>query len=163
MDDAGFLGRGWRFPIRLLPAAKPGAGRSAATTTTMLEIEPQQPDRAPPKLLGLAWSEGADKIADSIWIILSTAPGERLMQPEFGCGIHELVFEPNLPQLLDLIADQVADALRRFEPRIDVVDVSVRDVDGAPNQLLIDVSYKILSNNQLYNLVYPFYLQEGAG
>ena len=68
-----------------------------------------------------------------------------------------------LPQLHDLIADQVSSALRRFEPRIDVVDVAVRAVDDTPNQLLIDVSYGILNNNQLYNLVYPFYLQEGAG
>lgn len=128
-----FLGRGWGFPI------KPGAdGR-------------------------LAFVEGDEKIRQSIWIILSTALGEREMRPEFGCGIHDLVFEANTAALRGVTAERVRDALTTWEPRIDVLDVRVVVPPEARNCLLIRVDYRVRENNAFYNLVYPFFLQEGTG
>jgi phage baseplate assembly protein W len=136
-----FLGRGPAFPLAL---ARDGAGGRR-----------------------LAWSDGAAKVQQSIWIILATRPGERVMRPRFGCGIHDLVFRANTPSLHDKVKSRVREALLTFEPRIDLEDVVVRsgaasDEGGGDNVLLIDVYYRILGHNTLYNLVYPFYLQEGA-
>lgn len=110
----------------------------------------------------LGYLGGEEKIRQSIWILLSTAPGERVMRPDFGCGIHDLVFEANTAALRGLVQARVRDALVRFEPRIDVVDVRVETPPEARNYLLISVDYRLRSNNAFYNLVYPFFLNEGA-
>lgn len=106
---------------------------------------------------------GEERIRQSIWIILATAPGERLMRPEFGCGIHDLVFEPNSAALRGMVQARVRDALVRWEPRIDVLDVQVTTDDAERNHLYIGVDYRIRSNNAFYNLVYPYFLNEGIG
>jgi phage baseplate assembly protein W len=131
--EPDFQGRGWSFPV------KPGAGGR------------------------LAFTGGEEKIRQSIWIILSTAPGERQMRPDFGCGIHDLVFEPNTPALHGLVQTRVRESLTRWEPRIDVTDVRVEAPPEARNYLLIRIDYRIRSNNAFYNLVYPFFINEGAG
>ena len=129
-----FLGRGWPFPIKLVPGRLRG-------------------------FLG-----GEEKIRQSIWIILSTAPGERQMLPEFGCGIHDLVFEPNTAALRGLIQSKVDEALSRWEPRIDVLGVRVETpTPDERNRLLIRIDYRVRANNAFFNLVYPFFLDEGAG
>lgn len=110
----------------------------------------------------LAYASGEDKIRQSIWLIMSTAPGERQMLPEFGCGIYDLVFQPNTVALRGIVEEKVRLALVRWEPRIDVLDVRAETFPEALNQLLIYVDYRIRSNNALYNLVYPFFLNEGA-
>lgn len=131
--DQDFLGRGWNFPV------KPGInGR-------------------------LAFAGGEEKIRQSIWLILSTAPGERQMRPDFGCGIHDLVFEVNTAAMHGLVQTRVRESLTRWEPRIDVTDVRVETPPEARNYLLIRVDYRIRSNNAFYNLVYPFFINEGAG
>lgn len=109
----------------------------------------------------LAMAEGDEKVRESIWIILSTAPGERQMVPEFGCGIHDLVFQPNTPALHGVVQANVREALSRFEPRIDVLEVHVEAPAEEPALLLIRADYRIRANNAAYNLVYPFFLQEG--
>jgi phage baseplate assembly protein W len=138
-----FLGRGLRFPLR--PVVRGDGG-------------------ARDERRGLAWSQDEAQVAQSIWLILATAPGERLMRPTFGCGIHELVFAPNTAGLRDEVVQRVRTALTRFEPRIDLDQVGVREGEGEgqPNQLLIEIAYRLRANNALYNMVYPFYLQEGA-
>lgn len=129
-----FLGRGWPFPIKLVP------------------------DRL------RAFLGGEEKIRQSIWIILSTAPGERQMLPEFGCGIHDLVFEPNTAALRGLVQGKVREALTRWEPRIDVLGVRVETpTPDERNRLLIRIDYRIRANNAFFNFVYPFFLDEGAG
>lgn len=128
----GFLGRGWSFPVR------PGAGGR------------------------LTFAAEETKIRQSLWIILSTAPGERQMRPEFGCGIHDLVFQPNTAALRGLVKEKVHTALTRWEPRIDVVEVRVETPPEARNHLLIAVDYRTRSNNAFYNLVYPFFINEGT-
>ena len=106
-------------------------------------------------------SGGEEKIRQSIQLILATAPGERLMRPDFGCGIHDLLFEPVTPALTTLLIDRVSTALLRWEPRIDVLQVEVHQ-NGQPHHLLLDVTYRVRANNAVNNMVYPFYLQEGA-
>jgi phage baseplate assembly protein W len=109
----------------------------------------------------LTFSSGEQSIEEAIWIILATARGERLMLPRFGCGIHDLVFAPNNPATRGNVAHLVKDALTEWEPRIDVMDVNVDAPE--PNTMLIRVDYRIRSNNTFANLVYPFYITEGAG
>jgi len=109
----------------------------------------------------LTFSAGEQNVEDSIWIILATARGERQMLPRFGCGIHDLVFAPNNPATQGNVAHLVKDALTEWEPRIDVLDVNVDAPE--PNTMLIRVDYRIRSNNTFGNLVYPFYITEGAG
>lgn len=111
----------------------------------------------------LALVGGDEKIRQSIWLILSTAPGERQMLSEFGCGIHELVFEANTAALRGVLQGKVQDALARWEPRIDVLDVRIEAPPDARNYLLIRIDYRVRANNSLYNLVYPFFVNEGAG
>jgi phage baseplate assembly protein W len=104
-----------------------------------------------------------ETIRNSIFLILSTAPGERVMRPDFGCGLHELVFRPNTVSLRGAVRTAVRDGLVKWEPRIDVLDVAAETDPDAANQLLIRVDYRVRANNALFNLVYPFFLQEGVG
>jgi phage baseplate assembly protein W len=96
-------------------------------------------------------------------LILSTAPGERLMRPDYGCGIHDLVFEANTPSLRGTMQTIVRQSLVRCEPRIDVIDVRVDTPADSPTHLVIRIDYRLRQNNALFNLVYPFYLQESFG
>lgn len=112
---------------------------------------------------GPQWSSGADKIRQGIWLVLSTARGERVMLPEFGCGIHDLVFSANTAGLRGLVAAEVRDALTRWEPRVDVLDVRVETPADARNRVVISIACRIRENNAALNLVYPFFLDEGLG
>jgi hypothetical protein len=85
------------------------------------------------------------------------------MRPEFGCGIHELVLEANTAALRGLVERKVREALVRWEPRIDVLEVTAETPPERRNYLLIRIAYRIRANNALYNLVYPFFLDEGTG
>src|SRR4051794_37035994 len=98
---------------------------------------------------------GEEKVRQSLWIILSTAPGERQMLPQFGCGIHDLLFEPNTAALRGLVQEKIREGLVRWEPRIDVLDVRVEPDGEASNILLIYIDYRMRANNAFYNLVYP--------
>lgn len=111
----------------------------------------------------LQFQGGAEKVDQSLWLILSTAPGERVMLPDYGCAIHDLVFEANTVLLRSQIQAHVRAALLRWEPRINLLDVRV-DTDSANNnRILIHIDYQIRANNSIYNLVYPFFIKEGAG
>lgn len=125
-----FLGIGWKFPLQVTPAGR------------------------------IAQAKYEQRIEESIYLILSTAKGERVMLPEFGCGIHDLMFEPNNPGTVSATAQSVRAALTRFEPRIDVLDLAVEPQEA--NLLLIRISYRIRANNAIGNLVYPFYINEAA-
>jgi phage baseplate assembly protein W len=109
---------------------------------------------------GIAMSQHEQDIEEAIWIILATAKGERVMEPEFGCGIYEYVFAPNDSATRNSIAYEVQKSLAEYEPRIEVSVPRVESPPDTPNRLLIHVDYRIRSNNQKRNLVYPFYLQE---
>jgi uncharacterized protein len=126
-----FLGTGWRFPPRV-------DARGA-----------------------LAWASAEEDVEQSVWIILATARNEREMRPDFGCGIHDVVFAPNSPATRGRLAEHVREALVDWEPRIDVIDVDVT-APGEPEVLLIEVVYRVRATNTVRNLVYPFYIQEGV-
>ncbi len=130
--DAAMFGTGWAFPVKPSPAGK------------------------------LIYLTGDEKIRQSIWIILETAQGERHMRPEVGCGIHDLTFQPNTPAFWGVVKDRVKRALIRWEPRIDVLDVRVETPPEGRNYLMIRVDYRVRANNSFYNLVYPFFINEGA-
>jgi Bacteriophage baseplate protein W len=130
-DPNSFLGRGWSFPVRV--HEKEGTIRL---------------------------SEYAQDIRESIWIILSTAKGERVMRQDFGCGIHDLVFEVINTTALSAIEEGVRQALATFEPRIEVSQVKALSDSGSDGQLRISIDYLIRGTNNLLNLVYPFYIQE---
>jgi phage baseplate assembly protein W len=127
-----FLGKGWRFPIK--PDAQ---GR-------------------------LNYIDGDEEIRESIWIILTTAAGERQMLEQFGCDIHDLVFDANTAALRGLVQENVRSALTLWEPRIDVLDVRAESPAEQRNILTIHIDYRIRANNAIYNLVYPFFLFEGV-
>jgi len=128
-----FFGQGWRFPIRVDARG------------------------------GLGYADGAELIEQSIWLILSTSPGTRVMEPEFGCGIHDYVFASNSANLRATVASSVERALIRFEPRIDVLGVRAQTAADRETTLLIHIDYRIRANNAFHNLVYPFFINEGEG
>ena len=114
---------------------------------------------------GIALAGGDLAIERSIQVILMTAKGERRMRPEFGCGIHDLVFEPNNPTTHTLIRSRVAEALAWWEPRIEVgpQDITIEEEPHLQNHagavaLLIHIRYLVRATNAERNLVYPFYL-----
>ena len=107
-------------------------------------------------------SEDED-IRQSLWILLSTLPGERIMNPAYGCGLHSLTFENINESTVTEIRDVVDRAVLFFEPRIrvDRIEVDVEEVYGGLINVRLD--YTIRITNSRNNLVYPFYFQEGAG
>jgi uncharacterized protein len=105
-------------------------------------------------------SSAEANILESIWIILATAPGERLMRPTFGCGLHNLVFSTPDAATVGRVRKEVFDALTLWEPRIDVTEVDV-EVKGRGEVLLINIHYRVRATNNFFNLVYPFYLTVG--
>ena len=129
-----FLGRGWARPVQLDP-------RTGLVASVAYE----------------------EDIRQSILIILETAPGERVMRPNFGCGIHELVFTALDSTTIQRIKSVVEEALRRCEARIEVLDVNVDDEVAVQGQLLVEIEYRVRKTNQKDNLVFPFHFREGGG
>jgi len=131
-EQRAFLGIGWAFAVCL--------DKSGTISTVAYE----------------------EDIRQAIRIILGTNQGERVMRPDFGAGLNTLVFEPVSPTTMQLVKKKVEDALVDWEPRIDLLQVNVGGDSSEFNKLLIDVEYRVRATNTLANLVYPFYLQEGA-
>ncbi len=136
-----FLGRGWRF------------GTEA--------------EKRPGVTLDQRWgrvemSEGVEDVHQAMAVILGTARGERVMRPDFGCGIHELPFETISSPLVAEVRRVVREALIRFEARIDVERVEVGTGDALNGRLDIEVHYRVRTTNQTGNFVYPFYFQEAS-
>jgi len=124
---ADFIGRGWSYPL----------GTSATG--------------------GIALSSGDDEISESIRLILGTAPGERPMRPDFGCAVHDLVFAAVDANFAGQVAYEVRASLLRWEPRIEVVDVTVTLDDERDGVVLIGIDYTLRTTNDRRNLVFPFY------
>ncbi|GJG89722.1 baseplate protein [Gemmatimonadetes bacterium T265] len=130
--DKAFLGVGWAFP----PA--PDAEGDVALSAYEADIR------------------------QAVWIILATARGERVMRPDFGSGLYALVFEPIAATTAALVRHHAEEALARWEPRIDSVEVAVA-AEPELGRLMLDVRYRVRATNTFYNLVYPFYLLEAGG
>ena len=126
--DASFIGRGFSWPLEV-------DHRGAIRLT-----------------------QGPEDLDRSIRVVLLTAPGERVMRPQFGCRIWDLLFEPVNANLLGLIAEAVRDALAQWEPRVEVEDVQpVQDEDDG-GLVRIAIRYRVRATNDRRNLVYPFYV-----
>jgi uncharacterized protein len=106
----------------------------------------------------LSLAGGEDDIAQAIELILGTAPGEREMRPEFGCAVHDLVFDTIDAAMIGKLETAIRDALDRWEPRIEVDDLTFDLSAVADGQLLITISYRVRTTNNQRNLVYPFYV-----
>jgi phage baseplate assembly protein W len=111
-----------------------------------------------PRERELLYEEGAEKVRQSIWIILDTEPGERAMRPTFGCGLRRYLMKPNTAATRALIQYDVDQALSTWEPRIPLPAVRV-DPGDDPSLVLIEVDYTILRDGKPGNLVFPFYLE----
>lgn len=122
------IGKGWAFPLR-----------TSATG-------------------GIALASGVEELEQAIRIIISTAPGERPMRPEFGCGIQEYVFAPADSTTASLVAESVREALERWEPRIDVLGVDVRVDERSRDTLYIIITYQPRGRYDPRSLVFPFYM-----
>jgi phage baseplate assembly protein W len=103
-----------------------------------------------------------EDIRQSIQIILATNPGERVMRPDFGAGLRDFVFEPADLSTINRLKTRVQESLIDFEPRISVQNVDVTIDPVTKNTLFISITYAVRATNTVANLVYPFYLQEGA-
>jgi phage baseplate assembly protein W len=106
---------------------------------------------------GIGLSADDREIEESIRLVLGTAPGERPMRPEFGCPINNHVFASADATTAGMIATEVKASLKRWEPRIDVLDVDVGYDEGDTTLVYIDVRYRVRSTNDPRNLVFPFY------
>ena len=126
--DASFIGRGFSWPLEV-------DHRGAIRLT-----------------------QGPEDLDRSIRVVLLTAPGERVMRPQFGCRIWDLLFEPVNANLLGLIAEAVRDALAQWEPRVEVEDVQPVQDDDDGALVRIAIRYRVKATNDRRNLVYPFYV-----
>lgn len=106
-------------------------------------------------------SSEEENIRQSIELILMTGRGERVMKPEFGCGLKQYIYETMDYGTITEIEREVRDALIRWEPRITEVEVEADLENGQENLLRIQIGYRVRVTNNPYNLVFPFYLQEG--
>lgn len=133
--DRAFLGRGWSFPPTF--------------------------DRA---VGGVRMLEQEDDIASSLELLLSTATGERIMVPQYGCNLDELVFESLDTRMRTLMADKIEAAILYHEPRIELEEVRIgEDAESLlGGRVLIEIDYRVKTTNSRFNFVYPFYLDEGT-
>lgn len=101
-------------------------------------------------------------VRQSILLILQTAKGERVMRPDFGAGLNNLAFEPLNQATITLAQHYVKEALIRFEPRIEVLNVEVTVSPQQHDRLFIHLHYRVRSTDTTFNLVYPFYIERGG-
>lgn len=125
---SGFLGSGLAFPL--------GVDRRGA----------------------IALAHGEDDIEQAIGIILATAPGERPMRPEFGCGIHRYVFDVVDAETLGRMELEIGKAIARWEPRVDLIGVQFDTSATGEGRLDITIGYRVRATNHVRNLVHPFYI-----
>lgn len=130
--NKNFLGVGWKYPVYINFEGK------------------------------IAKSEYEEDIKEAIWIILGTAKGERVMRPDFGCGIHDLVFTPINTATITLVENSVREALTIWEPRIELIKVEASSEKSEEGKMLVSIDYRVRTTNNRFNLVYPFYIKEGS-
>ena len=107
---------------------------------------------------GIALAHDETDVDQAIQLILGTAPGERPMRPEFGCGVHDFVFDTIDAGTVSRMETEIRAALDRWEPRIEVSGLDF-DLDGVDRgELLINIAYRLRATNHMRNLVYPFYV-----
>ena len=128
-----FLGKGWSFPPSFDAVMK-----------------------------GVEMTEKNEDIQKSLQILLTTAVGERVMQPKYGCNMDEMVFESLDTSTKTLIKDKIRTAILFFEPRIDVVTIVMNAMNELEGEILIEIEYVIRATNSRFNFVFPYYVKEGT-
>ena len=128
-----FLGTGWSFPPQFLDSTQ-----------------------------GIRMSSDEEDIAESIYILLTTIPGERIMMPEYGCDLHSQVFKNIDPNTLTTMEDLIATAILYFEPRVRLESIDFDTSEQMEGKLSISITYEIKGVNSRRNMVYPFYMIEGT-
>lgn len=131
MKNNNFLGTGVSFPIRISEHGR------------------------------FDWDLNEKSIENSIKIILGTTRGERIMRPEFGCDLNNLVFSPNSPKTYALARHYIEEALHKWEHRVILEEVIVEPDQYDEVKINVSIKYKIRSINTYFNMVYPFYLERG--
>ncbi len=131
--EESFLGTGWSFPPEFSKTSELVLMRS-----------------------------GADDIKESLEVILTTRIGERIMEPQFGCNLEEVLFSPLDLTLKTYASSLIKDAITYFEPRIDVNFIDITQGDDLGGLLLIEIDYTIRATNSRTNMVYPYYKTEGT-
>ncbi|MFO7826889.1 MAG: GPW/gp25 family protein [Cyclobacterium sp.] len=131
-DEMEFLGRGWSFP-------------------------PAFDDKSQ----SVEMSSGVADIQESLWILLSTRLGERVMQPKYGCQLDELLFSPLNRTTITYVSELIRTAILYHEPRIEVEKIEIKEAETVAGKILIKLTYMVRGTNSRSNLVYPFYLNEG--
>ncbi len=132
-EQKDWLGRGWNNPVKIDP-------QTGAVMLVEYELDVRQ----------------------SIEIILGTARGERVMRPDFGCGIHDLVYDVMDVAMLTRVETEVRESLIKYEARIEVIRVTADPLQAADGILQVEVEYRVRRTNQTGNYVYPFYFREGG-
>jgi phage baseplate assembly protein W len=132
-NQKSFLGTGWSFPPRFLDSEQ-----------------------------GIEMSRDDDDIAESLHILLSTIPGERLMNPEYGCDLQSQVFQNINNSTKVIIEDLIATAILYFEPRVRLIAVDVDERGQLSGVVSVSITYEVKGVNSRRNMVYPFYLAEGT-
>jgi uncharacterized protein len=128
-NDRDHLGKGFRFPVSL--------NLNGGVSSSALE----------------------ENVRQCLFIILGTAPGERIYRPDFGCRIHDLMFAANDPMTSALAASYCEEAIYKYEPRVESVKCRARRNADEPNRLDVVIEYEIRGKNDKRNLVFPFYLK----
>ena len=128
-----FLGTGWGFP--------PAFSNKAAEVAMLSDV---------------------DDIQSSLLILLTTRPGERVMRPDYGCNLDELLFEPLTTTFKTYIKDLVSTAILYYEPRIEVNSIELDDTGELEGRIVISIDYTVSATNTRFNFVYPFYKKEGT-
>ena len=129
-NDRDFLGRGLRFPVSV--------NLNGGVSSSQLE----------------------ENVRQCIFIILGTAPGERINRPDFGCQIHDLMFAPNNALTAAQAEIYCEEAIMKYEPRVEEINCRARTNPDEPNRLDIRIEYVIAGKNDKRNLVFPFYLRD---
>ena len=132
-DFTNFLGTGWSFP----PKFNANSG--------ILETSTNEKD-----------------IDESLFLLLSTTPGERIMVPDYGCNLEDLLFESLNLTLITYMIDLIKKAILYHEPRIDVEKIDISESDILEGEIRIQIDYKVRATNSRRNFVFPFYKGEGS-
>lgn len=132
-----FLGTGWGFPVTFLK----GANGEQCTVRMVKEEE---------------------DIRESLTILFSTRPSERVMRPNFGGSLEELLFEPINPSLITYLKDLITNAILYYEPRINLENINIDASASLEGKLEIELTFSIRTTNSRFNFVFDYYKQEGT-
>lgn len=131
--NTDFLGIGWSFP--------PEFNKTEGNVTMTTDVE---------------------DINNSLIILLSTRPGERVMFPNYGCDLQEMLFKPLDLTLITQMRGVIERAILYHEPRINIIDIDITTIEESEGQVLIHVDYEVRNTNTRSNIVFPFYKGEAT-